>query len=89
VGVIGNRSWAEAHHERTGEWRKIHSGLIPEALGETWRRVDNALKLGLRGLPGGFSLVQLRRYANAGSASPKVFYFGIRESPAPIDREKK
>jgi transcriptional regulator with XRE-family HTH domain len=52
-------AWAEAHHKRTGEWPKIHSGLIPEALGETWRRVDNALKLGLRGLPGGSSLAEL------------------------------
>jgi transcriptional regulator with XRE-family HTH domain len=51
--------WAQAHHERTNEWPKIHSGAIPESPGDNWRRVDNALKLGLRGLPGGSSLAKL------------------------------
>jgi hypothetical protein len=52
-------AWADAYHERTGEWPIIRSGLIPEALGENWRRVDNALRYGLRGLPGGSSLARL------------------------------
>jgi hypothetical protein len=51
--------WADAHHERTGQWPKKSSGLIPDMLGETWRRVDNALRHGLRGLPDGSSLAQL------------------------------
>jgi hypothetical protein len=52
-------AWADAHHQRTGEWPIIRSGLIPEALGENWPKLDNALRYGLRGLPGGSSLAQL------------------------------
>jgi hypothetical protein len=53
-------AWADAHHKRTGEWPKSGSGpLLDGPLGENWRRVDNALRHGLRGLPGGSSLAQL------------------------------
>jgi hypothetical protein len=52
-------SWADAHQERTGELPGNRSGLIPEALGDNWRRIDNALRYGLRGLPGGSSLAAL------------------------------
>jgi hypothetical protein len=51
--------WAEAHHRRTGQWPRETSGPIPETLGETWFNVRQALRLGLRGLPGGSSLAQL------------------------------
>jgi hypothetical protein len=51
--------WADAHHERTGTWPNSTSGPIPEASGETWKRVHGALKGGHRGLPGGSSLVKL------------------------------
>jgi hypothetical protein len=44
---------------RTGDWPHRESGQIPGSLGEKWRRVDNALVYGLRGLPGGSSLAQL------------------------------
>jgi hypothetical protein len=53
-------AWAEAHYERTGDWLASHSGPIVEAPRETWRRVDTALRDGLRGLPPGLSLAQLR-----------------------------
>ena len=52
-------SWADAHHRRTGVWPNLNSGRIRDTLEETWRRVDDALRLGLRGLPGGSSLAQL------------------------------
>jgi len=52
-------SWADSHVERTGQWPTLHSGLIGEGGGEKWRNVDNALRMGLRGLPGGSSLAQL------------------------------
>jgi hypothetical protein len=51
--------WADACHTRTGRWPKARSGPIPEAPGETWMRVNTALREGLRGLPGGSSLAQL------------------------------
>jgi hypothetical protein len=35
------------------------SGVIKDDLAETWRRVDNGLRYGLRGLPGGSSLARL------------------------------
>jgi hypothetical protein len=50
--------WADAHYRRTGVWPTSKSGLIVDA-GETWRAVDNALRIGFRGLPGKSSLAQL------------------------------
>jgi hypothetical protein len=53
-------TWADGYHVRTGEWRTREAGPIPEApLGTTWRQVDNALRYGLRGLPGDAALAQL------------------------------
>lgn len=52
-------TWADAHHTRTGEWPKPHSGPIPEAPGEHWSAVDSAVKTNSRGLTRGGSLAQL------------------------------
>jgi hypothetical protein len=52
-------SWADAHHQRTGEWPTAGSGLIPELSGERWRNIDQALRTGLRGLEAGSSLARL------------------------------
>lgn len=51
--------WAQAHHKCTGAWPTLHSGVITEAPGETWQKVDNALRNGLRGLAGNSSLPRL------------------------------
>jgi len=51
--------WADAHRKRTGEWPTSHSGKIPAAPGENWQRMDAALRLGRRGLPGGTTLARL------------------------------
>ena len=51
--------WADEHYQRTGEWPKISSGQIPENSGEVWASINNALRRGGRGLPGGSSLPQL------------------------------
>src|SRR5665213_1127126 len=51
--------WADAHHARTGAWPIYRSGLVLGVLAENWRKVDNALRWGYRGLPGGSSLAQL------------------------------
>jgi hypothetical protein len=51
-------AWADAHHERTGEWPKVLSGPITENPGETWGNIHAALLHGLRELPGGSSLAQ-------------------------------
>jgi hypothetical protein len=52
-------AWADAHQTRTGSWPTADSGAIPNSSGEKWLSVDTALRLGLRGLPGGSSLAQL------------------------------
>jgi hypothetical protein len=53
-------AWADAHHRRTGRWPIAASGAVTAGpLGLTWRALDNALRLGLRGLEGGSSLALL------------------------------
>ncbi len=53
-------TWADAHHERTGEWPRMETGgPVFEAPQETWLAIDQALKQGGRGLPGGNSLARL------------------------------
>ena len=51
--------WAGAHRRLMGQWPKYGSGPIPESPGETWLRVQAALREGRRGLPGGLSLAKL------------------------------
>jgi hypothetical protein len=51
--------WADAYHRRTGAWPTRRSGPILEAPGETWSCVNDALRIGRRGLPGGSSLLRL------------------------------
>lgn len=52
-------AWAEAHRKRIGKWPHVRSGPIPDAPGESWLKVDAALRHGFRGSPGGSSLTQL------------------------------
>jgi hypothetical protein len=53
--------WADAYHARTGRWPRQENGAeaIPGSRDETWLNVENALKGGWRGMPGGSSLAQL------------------------------
>ena len=52
-------AWANAWHERTGEWPTVDSGVVPDSGGEKWHYINAALRYGLRGLPGGSSLARL------------------------------
>ena len=52
-------AWADAHHQRTGDWPTRDSGPIPGTRSENWLAVNIALMQGHRGLPGGSSLAQL------------------------------
>jgi hypothetical protein len=52
-------AWADAHHRRTGRWPNARSGPITRAQGESWKNVDDDLRSGFRGLPGGSSLARL------------------------------
>jgi hypothetical protein len=52
-------AWAEAHRAATGRWPCCRSGPIPGAPGEDWNNINNALRLGRRGLPPGVPLSRL------------------------------
>src|SRR5262249_47975457 len=52
-------AWADADTAGPGRWPRSQSGRVADASGETWRGVDMALTRGLRGLPGGTTLVRL------------------------------
>jgi hypothetical protein len=52
-------AWADAHHQRTGRWPTAQSGAVADAPGETWASINQALRAGGRGLPGGFTLARL------------------------------
>ena len=52
-------AWANAHRERTGKRPSVCSGPIHGLFGDTWQKIDKALRRGLRGLPGGSSLSKL------------------------------
>lgn len=51
--------WAKTHRAATGHWPQEKSGMVQAAPGESWKRIDMALRLGRRGLAGGSSLAQL------------------------------
>jgi hypothetical protein len=52
-------AWADARQRRGGAWPTTGSGPVADAPGETWRGLDTALRVGLRGLPGDSSLARL------------------------------
>jgi hypothetical protein len=52
-------AWADAYQARHGGWPTPRSGAIEETPGETWMAVDQALRTGLRGFPGGSSLARV------------------------------
>src|SRR5665213_726271 len=51
--------WADAHHQKTGDWPKLKSGDVLDTPYETWANIGFSLSQGKRGLPGGSSLAQL------------------------------
>lgn len=70
-------AWADAHFQQTGQWPKADSGPIPQAPGENWSKINNALDTGLRGLPGGSSLARLlarRRGVPVRELPPRLSY---------------
>src|SRR5262249_2848946 len=68
--------WADAWRGRTGEWPRTDSAeQVPEAPGENWNNLDQALRDGSRGLRGRDSLAKLlarRRGARNKSALPPL-----------------
>ncbi len=52
-------AWADHHHRRTGHWPQVKSGPILAEPEDNWKRIDNALRWGLRGMAPGSSLAKL------------------------------
>jgi hypothetical protein len=52
-------AWARAYRRANGHWPDRDSGPIAGADGESWGAVEQALRVGYRGLPGGSSLAAL------------------------------
>lgn len=67
-------AWADDHRRRTGCWPSAESGTVQAAPTENWHAVDESLREGFRGLPGGTSLAQLlakrRRASHSGARPP-------------------
>ncbi len=53
------RGWARAFRRQHGTWPNVNSGAIRAGSQESWRALDNALRQGHRGLPGGSSLARV------------------------------
>jgi hypothetical protein len=70
-------TWADAFHEQHGRWPTTDSGVLGDAPEQNWRGIDNALRYGYRGLPGGSSLAQIlaqRRGVRNLKARPRLTY---------------
>ena len=68
-------AWADEHYRWTRTWPKVLSGSIFGAAHESWSKVDQALRVGVRGLPGGSSLAGLlaeRRGIRNPKAAPQL-----------------
>lgn len=52
-------TWAQMHCAVTGRWPNQSAGPVHGAPGEVWGNIEQALKRGHRGLPGGDSLARL------------------------------
>ncbi|MCH7527677.1 MAG: hypothetical protein IID39_09590 [Planctomycetes bacterium] len=51
-------TWADQHHRRTGDWPSQRNGPV-KGERENWHNIDQALRSGIRGLPGGTSIAGL------------------------------
>jgi len=70
-------AWADEHHIRTGRWPTQNSGVVLAAPAEVWTGINNALKKGRRGLPGGDSLsALLARHRRKKRSIPGASYDG-------------
>jgi superfamily II DNA or RNA helicase len=52
-------AWVDGHRRIKSAWPTAKSGIVLDAPSEKWSNIDQALRMGLRGLPGGSSLAQV------------------------------
>ncbi len=84
LSEAGILAWVASHYRTTGAWPTAGSGPIPDATGEDWVNVNQALRLGLRGLPGGSSLSRLIKEHRAATAPCSV----APSTTAPTDQPR-
>jgi len=71
-------AWADAHHAASGAWPGNKSGPVAGQPGESWGCINECLRTGLRGLPGGDSLGRLlfvhrgKRYGSKPALSTEI-----------------
>ena len=63
--------WADAHWKETGMWPNPRSGAVAGAPGENWASIQQCLRLGLRGLRGGRTLLSFLRSRRTVVPQPK------------------
>jgi hypothetical protein len=66
--------WADEHHSRTGKWPVVMSGQIPRQT-HTWAAINEALKHGRCGLPGGTSVAKFLRQHRGSAYDKRVVQF--------------
>jgi hypothetical protein len=64
-------AWADAHHQRTGHWPSHVAGVVAGVPGQSWAAIDQALRCGGRGLPGGDTLARLLDRHRRGGRRPR------------------
>jgi hypothetical protein len=80
-------AWADAYYWMHRSW-PVWRGMplprdVPGAPGESWRAIDAALAMGLRGLPGHSSLAELLAERRAGALSRRTQMRAAREPAGP------
>jgi hypothetical protein len=70
--------WADAHHERTGEWPGMNSGAIPEVPGVSWKSLDDRMRRGrhLRGKKTSLCRLLAQKRGVRTSAAPPPLSYG-------------
>ena len=84
LGISPCRPVRRLGKSETHRRAEIRSGQIPEAPGENWQMVENALCKGLRGLAGGSSLARLlaeKRGSRKGAPHPQGERLKLRRMP--------
>jgi len=77
LSIEGILRWADEWFAARGKWPNVNSGEIPGTLDDTWHRIDDAVRIGQRGLPKktGLSLARLlerRRGVRNSEYPPKL-----------------
>jgi hypothetical protein len=77
--------WADAYHRRKRKWPNEASGTVPEAPGESWGKVAQALRVGKRGLSGGTTLGRILAEHRGVRHRPSLPRFRVKQIVSWID----